>query len=845
MTPPTPPPPCAPATAPASVTGEPVAKATATIGNGLSSAAKVHPAGDHNDQLMAAIRGGINLKPAKTNDRSTPAFIKQSNVSLLFAAPSFCASRTCDDISPGKPFQIGLKQSMDSGRSALGLGFDKEQGVGAMLRHLIDYNRVEGVLDNDDPGSCGTYDKSCSIGEMKDALQAELRSTLKRKMKKHDLEEGDSRTNEEIERAIEHTRSEVQLKVNSASATPSTEAPKVDNPLKKIIDIVDKGRGEEATVASATKKHPSPVPTQKKVTSVPSTPTPSPFANGTATLRKVSATQYPIQNGGTTVLHVTPATTGPVVNGQKTNSSPAAPKKLISNGTIGSSASVTPQVSPVAATGATKANGAVSNGPVKVANGSIPKGATANSNGPVKIANDSLPKGVATSSNGPVKVANGSIPLGNAASSNSAVKIANGTLPKGTTASSNGPVKVANDNLPKGAAVSSDGPVKIANGTLPKGATASSNGTAFKTNSFQSKLPPSSAVSASVATPNTYSNTLPRANGVTKAVPKTSTSAAPEIPAGAVKISFGLFGDTVRSTPPPNTTASRSKFEPLTIDTSSTGGAGSSTNSSSPSTPKELLSPQVRSGTAAIRPSQIRNLTKAGSVVSHTDILETPKPIAKLPVALIEPAPVLTAAAAVLPPPKKTIPPATVAPLPPVVSSAKEYTPLYEKATTRDAPRSPLNRWSDSSSASGGTARKLLITHGRPNFKINRSNSRQGFDVDVSDTKVDAVKPVFRILTDLEKMEQQQQEEEQQQQQQQQTNQQAATRTQPSQQQYVSFAKDLSNAPNNHPDVAVVKKTVPASAPADPFLSTLKDIKIDIGEMKVVNAKGTASDGTK
>lgn len=33
------------------------------------------------DQLLADIRNGISLKPTKTRDRSTPAYIKKSNVS--------------------------------------------------------------------------------------------------------------------------------------------------------------------------------------------------------------------------------------------------------------------------------------------------------------------------------------------------------------------------------------------------------------------------------------------------------------------------------------------------------------------------------------------------------------------------------------------------------------------------------------------------------------------------------------------------------------------------------------------------------------------------------------------
>uniref|UniRef100_A0A182TTN1 WH2 domain-containing protein n=1 Tax=Anopheles melas TaxID=34690 RepID=A0A182TTN1_9DIPT len=428
MTPPPPPPPPTPgATVPIAPPVTP--NLTASV-PGPPKGTPFGKGGDHTDQLMAAIRNGINLKPAKTNDRSTAAFIKQAN----------------------------------------------------------------GVLDdNDEPAPSVPYDKSTSIDEMKDALQAELRNTLKRKIKKQDLEEGDCRKNEEIERSIELTRNEVQLKLNGPSPTPDT--PKVDNPLKTIVDLVDKERG------IAPVKQPSP----------------------------------------------------------------------------------------------------------------------------------------------------------------------------------------------------------------------------------------------------------------------------------------------------------------------------------------ELLSPQVRSGAASIRPSQIRTLTKAGSVVSHTDILETAKPVNKLPVTLVEPAPVLTAAAAVSPPPK--VPSANnTAPLPSPSPAKVERTPLFEKAN-KEPPKSPLNRWADSSSSSGnssvsgGTARKLLLTHGRPNFTIKRSNSRQGFDVDVADSKTDSAKPVFRILTDLEKMEQQADEGNQ------------TVVTGPSQQAYVSFAKDLANAPNNHPDVVVVTKTSSSTAPTNPFLANLKDIKIDISEMKIVNAK--------
>ncbi|XP_053659903.1 mucin-12-like [Anopheles marshallii] len=713
MTPPPPPPPPGPGAtasiAPTSPNGPAAAAAGApkVISNGGAPAIA-----DHNDQLMAAIRNGISLKPAKTNDRSTPAFIKQAN----------------------------------------------------------------GVLDdNDDTTSSVSYDKSTSIDEMKDALQAELRNTLKRKIKKQDLEEGDGRKNEEIERSIEHTRNEVQLKLNGSSPTPNT--PKVENPLKTIVDIVDKERG---VVVAATKQA-SPVMTQKKPASVPSTPTVQPIFNGTSTLRKVSAGQYPNQNGTTTVIQINPST--------RNNTTPVVPTAITKT-------SVPLNASPVLGTNTTKAtNGAVGlKSPTSVQVGKV-----------ISNGSSTIPKGSTLASSVPSKV--------NASQTVSSAK----AMPERTNTVSASTVKVANGSLPSGGVVSN------------------ANGTAFKNNSFQSKLPPTSPANDSNKTKGgiSYSNTLPRANGIssTKALSNTSTGAIPATYTSSVKVTIGSFGDSVRSTS--NTAASpvsrngtHTKFEPLTIDTSSNGGSTNGT--SSPTTPKELLSPQVRSGAASIRPSQIRTLTKSGSVVSHTDILETSKPVTKLPVTLVEPAPVLTAAAAVSPPPKASV---NTAPLP--TPPAKERTPLFEKAN-KDAPKSPMNRWAESGSISGGTARKLLLTHGRPNFTIKRSNSRQGFDVDEPDMKGEYVKPVFRILTDLEKMEQQDDNSRRQQQQQQASQ---VVASQP-QQTYVSFAKDLSNAPNNHPDlVAVTKPSTSSNVPSDPFLANLKDIKIDISEMKIVNAK--------
>ncbi|XP_053679199.1 mucin-12-like [Anopheles nili] len=668
----------------------PMGSPKATASNGGTSSV-----GDHNDQLMAAIRNGVSLKPAKTNDRSTPGFIKQAN----------------------------------------------------------------GVLHNNgDPVSPGACDKSASMDEMKDALQAELRNTLKRKIKMQDLEQGDCRKNDEIERSIESSRSEVQLKVNDQSVASNKDVSQVENPLKTIVDIVDK----ERSVIVAPTKPPSQSPSHSVVSPSPSFTVNQPLANGVSTLRKVSTSQNPIENGNTIVINFN--------NTAGNNPSPVtvSPKGLaVANGV-----DKRPPVSSGHATPASTGK-SISSG----SNGSSATGGVPSFISKVKASQNASSVKEATTTIG-VGVSN-STKMSNGNSVTSTVPIANGT----------------SNNFPKlsTASRSVHEPGKLSNGMY-------------------------------------YSNTLPRAKPTTYL----PTTVVPAAYTSTVKVSIGSYGAAVKTAADTSGSVVRngkpSSFEPLTIDTSP-NGAGSSTNSTaSPTTPKELLSPQVRNGAASIRPSQIRTLTKAGSVVSHTDILETSKPTPKLPVTLVEPAPVLTAAAAVSPPPKT---PANVAPLSSTNTSPKERTGLFEKVN-KEPPKSPLNRWADSSSISGGTARKLLLTHGRPNFTIKRSVSRQGFDVDVSDSKSDTIKPVFRILTDLERMEQEQE-------QQQQGNRrpsQVAVSDNQQQQQYVSFAKDLANAPNNHPDMVVVTKTIPNSETSlDPFLTNLKDIKIDIDEMKVVNTK--------
>ncbi|XP_052872891.1 proteoglycan 4-like [Anopheles cruzii] len=652
---------------------------------------------DFNDQLMAAIRSGINLKPTKTNDRSTPGFIQRSN----------------------------------------------------------------GVLDENGKGSCDspvTPADDKAIDVMKDALQAELRSTLKRKIKRQDMEAGDGTKNEEIERAIEATRSEVQLKVNGPSVSPVNDTPRVENPLKTIVDVIDRERG--AVFANT---QPSPVAV-KKVNG----PATRPAANGIAL-----PTKAPLSNGKPTAITISPT--------PWKKSVPVSPAPVAD--------SVKPQ--------------SVASSSIKIVPTVYPSRPEA-TNGTDKSNGLSVKSQTAQSMNTPPKS-----PLAVATQTTTSPIVAS---PKATTV----PTTVTSSTV-----MFTNG-VPAASSTLPK-----ANGTASPKVVLSPRTTPAASPGpfSKPANGHAYSNTLPRVKDTRTQAriggPYAKTVSPPSNPAAnrTVIVSIGSFTDSPR---PSNNLAKQ--MEPLTIDTTSNGTGSSTGGTSSPATPKELLSPQVRSGTASIRPSQIRTLTKAGSSVSHTDILETSKPIAKLPVSLLEPVPVLTAAAAASPPPPAS--PRGPKPASPTVVTPPangQRTNVFEKAT-KDT-KSPLNRWNDGSAASG-TARKLLISHGRPNFTVKRTNSRQGFDADVPDSKTDgAVKPVFRILTDLEKFEQEQDPPQQQQ--------------PPNGQQYVSFAKDLSKAPNNYPDVVIVTKTVPntSQAPVDPFLATLKDIKIDIGEMKVVNAK--------
>uniref|UniRef100_A0A2M4A0U9 Putative proteoglycan 4 n=1 Tax=Anopheles triannulatus TaxID=58253 RepID=A0A2M4A0U9_9DIPT len=694
MTPPPPPPPPTPGTPMAPSNGHlsPPPPPPPAAALAPVSPAKA-PVNDHNDQLMAAIRAGVTLNPTKTKDCSTPGFIKGSNGVLD-------ANGKCDHHTGS---------SLD------------EQGIEVI----------------------------------KDALQAELRNTLKRKIKKQEIDDGDCAKNEEIERSIEATRSEIQLKVNGVAEPVSHkhgDVPKVENPLKKLVDVVDKERGVKvatAVTATAQPKQPSPVLGQKPPS--PNTSSNKSVDTPKSATKAVTVVMPPVVNGNTVVVNVSPTPWKPSVPATTSPIAPSTPKSAESNGPIVSPTPWKKTVSPTTVTKAPSSPKSVANEPAK--NTTSPQTPR-----PENVTSPGVAPAVASLS-----------AMFNGGSATNTLPKMNGTLRKPASGPNSPPTP----------------------------------GTPVATNNESTKK----------ATNNSFSNTLPRV----KSQPAAKSTPPSPMYTATVKVPITSFTDSPRNVTP------IAAMEPLTIDTTSNGSSAGT--ASLPTTPKELLSPQVLSGAASIRPSQIRSLTKSGSPVSHTDIRETPKAIPKLPVTLVEPAPVLTAAAAASPPP--ATPPASprngdggskASPGSNQEQSPKERT--FERAT-KDT-KSPLNRWNEG----GGTVRKLLISHGRPNFTIKRSNSRQGFDVDVADSNdADAPKPVFRILTDLENSEREQ---DQQQQQQQHT---------PVVQQYVSFAKDLSNAPNKHPDVAVVKKTLPpkeSTTETDPFLATLKDIKIDIDEMKVV-----------
>uniref|UniRef100_A0A1Q3FKJ0 WH2 domain-containing protein n=1 Tax=Culex tarsalis TaxID=7177 RepID=A0A1Q3FKJ0_CULTA len=228
-----------------------------------------------------------------------------------------------------------------------------------------------------------------------------------------------------------------------------------------------------------------------------------------------------------------------------------------------------------------------------------------------------------------------------------------------------------------------------------------------------------------------------------------------------------------------------------------------------------ILSPEVKSGNAAIRPSQIKTLTKQGSHVSHTDIVDDTKAVKKSPVTLVE-APISvinnSASTPIQSETYRSGPSATPTPSRTTILDTKKSN-SFKKLTT--SPKATPN----------DPSKKLLISHPKASFTLPRSKSRK-----TNQTEPTGSKPVFRILTELEQAEQRQEK--------------AKPRAdspgaEPVLNSYVSFAKELANAPNNYPDT-VTKKTTVGTLQEDLFYgkTNLRDIKIDIvenGQCKVVS----------
>lgn len=243
-----------------------------------------------------------------------------------------------------------------------------------------------------------------------------------------------------------------------------------------------------------------------------------------------------------------------------------------------------------------------------------------------------------------------------------------------------------------------------------------------------------------------------------------------------------------------------------------------------------ILSPDVKSGNAAIRPSQIKSLTQQGSHVSHTDILENPKPISKSPISMGE-----SPTYVYSPPTPKTISPA---------SSDRSSSPRTPTRTTildtklsnsfgRTPPASPKVD-------PNAPPKKLMMTHPKASFTLKRNV----FNSSPKENGQQEPKPVFRILSNLEQSESMEAAQEQKVPLKQQPKTEPPKADEPGEEpiltSYVSFSKELANAPNNYPDV-VTKTTTVGVVKQDLFFdnTNLRDIKIDIieggGQFKVVN----------
>lgn len=231
-----------------------------------------------------------------------------------------------------------------------------------------------------------------------------------------------------------------------------------------------------------------------------------------------------------------------------------------------------------------------------------------------------------------------------------------------------------------------------------------------------------------------------------------------------------------------------------------------------------ILSPEVKSGTAAIRPSHIKTLKKQGSHVSHTDIVDDTKTIKKTNVTLVE------EHSAVVNTPTPTPNQSEVYRNGLSASQSPSRTTILDTKTSNS-----IKKVASPKATSNEPSKKLLISHPKASFTLPRYNSRK-----TSQTEPTGSKPVFRILTELEQAEQRQEK------------QKIIPKpradspgAEPVLNSYVSFAKELANAPNNYPDT-VTKKTIVGTLQDDLFYgnTNLRDIKIDIienGQCKVVS----------
>lgn len=238
-----------------------------------------------------------------------------------------------------------------------------------------------------------------------------------------------------------------------------------------------------------------------------------------------------------------------------------------------------------------------------------------------------------------------------------------------------------------------------------------------------------------------------------------------------------------------------------------------------------ILSPDVKSGNAAIRPSQIKSLTQQGSHVSHIDILENPKPIGKSPISMGE-----SPTYVYSPPTPRTISPASSG-----LSSPRTPTRTtildtkFSNGVCRTPPVDP-----------NGPQKKLMMTHPKASFTLKRN----AFCHSPKENGQREPKPVFRILSNLEQAERMEAGQEQKVPLKQQAKTEPPKADEPGEApvltSYVSFSKELANAPNNYPDV-VTKHTTVGVVKQDLFFdnTNLRDIKIDIieggGQFKVVS----------